>query len=216
MATTDPFVQRVRSVLAPELRAQGFAGRFPTFRRLQSELIHEVSVQGWRYGGQRTVNLSFGFTFIQPKHADPKAPETEYTYRIGTSSGRGRWWKYGSASEEEAIALADDMIEVFRAEAPDFFQRFKAFPESFVHFTAQDFVEAPPSYLPPRIGLAADAGRPIDGARAIARDCWVFMHLWLHLGDEARARKFAETGLQHVGKAWGLGLDFRRVLGLSS
>jgi hypothetical protein len=121
MATADPFVQRVKSVLVPELRAEGFAGRFPNFRRVQRELIQQVSVQGWRYGGERTVNLSFGFTFIQPAHADPTAPETEYSYRIGTSSGRDRWWKYGSASEAEAIALADDMISIYRAEAPVFF-----------------------------------------------------------------------------------------------
>jgi len=202
MATTDPFVQRVRSVFVPELRNEGFVGRFPTFRRITGELIHEVSVQGWRYGRERTVNLSFGFTFIQPKHANPNEPAMEYSHRIGTSSGCDRWWNYGSASEEEAIALADDMIEVFRAEAPGFFQRFKSFPESFVHFIAQDFVESPLSHLPPRIG----------GGRGIARDCWVFMHIWLHLGDKARARIFAETGLQHAGKAWKLASDFRRIL----
>src|SRR5207245_623684 len=161
------------------------------------------SVQGWRYGGERTVNLSFGFTFIQPAHADPTAPETEYSYRIGTSSGRDRWWQYGSASEAEAIALADDMIFVYRAEGPVFFQRFKAFPDSFVHLTAEDFVEAPLSYLPPRIG----------GGRSVARDCWVFMRLWLHLRDEKRAKEFAKTGLQHVGKAKSLELDFLQTFG---
>ena len=206
MVTTDPFVQRVKSVLVPDLRAQDFTGRFPSLRRVQGELIHEVFVQGWRYGGQRTVNLSFGFTFIQPTHADPTAPETEYSYRIGTSSGHDRWWQYGSASEAEAIGLADDMISVFRAEAPGFFGRFKAFPESFTHITAEDFVEAPLSYLPPRIG----------GGRSVARDCWVFMRLWLHLGDATRAKGFAKTGLQHVGKAKALEPDFLKTLGSSS
>jgi hypothetical protein len=202
MSTTDPFVQRVKSILVPDLRAGGFVGRFPTFRRVQKELIHEVLVQGWRYGGERTVNLSFGFTFIQPEYADPAAPVMEYSYRIGAVNGRGRWWQYGSATEAEAMSLADEMISVFRAEAPEFFGRFKVFPGSFVHFTAKDFVDAPLSSLPPRIG----------GGRSVARDCWVFMRLWLHLGDQARARDFAKTGLEHVGKAKALESDFRAAL----
>jgi len=204
MAATEPFVQRVKSILIPELRNEGIIGRFPTFRRIRGELIHEVSVQGSRYGGERTVNLSFGFFFLQPAYAKPEAPETEYSYRIGTGSGRDRWWQYQGATEAEAIALADEMISVFRAEAPKFFQHFKNFPESFTDFTPDDFVEAPLSYLPPRVG----------GGRNVARDCWVFMRLWLHLNDEHRAKGFAKTGLQHVGKATTLEMDFRKILGL--
>src|ERR1051326_1512275 len=204
MGASEPFVERLKSVLIPELRVDGFVGRFPTFRRIRRDLIHEVSIQGWRYGGERTVNLSVGFLFLQPTYAKQEAPETEYSYRIGTGNGGDRWWHYQGATEAEAIALADEMIAVFRAEAPRFFERFKDFPESFTGFTPDDFVEAPLSYLPPRVG----------GGRNVARDCWVFMRLWLHLNDEHRATGFAKTGLQHVGRATTLEMDFRKILGL--
>jgi len=202
MATADPFLLRVKSILVPELTIAGFTGRFPNFRRFRGELIQEVQVQGWRHGGERTVNLSFGFTFIQPAYASPTAPETEYSYRIGTHTGGDRWWRYASASEAEAMALADDMISVYRAEAPSFFERFREFSASFTHFSPEDFVEAPLSDLPPRIG----------GGRCVARDCWVFMHLWRHLGDRSRAGAFARTGLQHIGKAKALEADFLQIL----
>lgn len=203
MATVDAFLQRVKSILGPELTAAGFTRRFPSFRRFRGELIHEVQVQGWRHGGARTVNLCFGFAFLQPSYANPTAPEMEYSYRIGTHTGSDKWWRYASASETEAVALADEMIAVYRTEAPAFFERFKEFPGSFTHFSPEDLVEAPLSYLPPRIG----------GGRNVARDCWVFMHLWRHLGDWSRARAFARIGSQHIGEAKALEANFLQFLG---
>ena len=138
MAIAGLFVQRVKSILVPELKVDAFAGRFPTFRRQRGDLIHEVSVQGWRYGGERTVNLSFGFTFIQPGYSNPNAPQMEYSYRIGTLGGNDRWWRYEAHSEVEVIALADDMIAVYRTEAPGFFERFSECPAAFAQPRSQD------------------------------------------------------------------------------
>src|SRR5690349_4904218 len=118
MAVDDPFVRRVKEVLVPEIRLQGFRGKFPTFRRIRGQLIQQINIQGWRYGGERTVNLGIGFKFLQPVCASVTAPETEYDYRIGTLDGRDRWWTYGNATQAEAYALADHMITTFRAEAP--------------------------------------------------------------------------------------------------
>lgn len=201
MPGEDPFVQQIKHVLVPRLRDEGFRGSFPRFQRVTNELVHEVDVQGWRYGGQRTINLSLGFTFIE-SHLHGKYYETEYSYRIGTSGGRDIWWQYSKLDTAECVKRADAMIDVFHREAPSFFARFNSFPDSFTHFSPSDFVDAPQSYLPPRIG----------GGRMVARDCWIFTQLWQHLGDRQRAADFAKMGIEHIGNAGALRKTFEQAI----
>jgi hypothetical protein len=198
----DTFITRTKEILVPALRDDGFRGSFPKFVRITGDLIHEVCVQGWRYGGERTINLSIGFTFIQPYSSNLRNPDTEYSYRIGTSNGRDRWWRYANLDDTAASELADEMVSVFHAEAPTFFERFAAFPDSFIGYSPHDFVNAPLSSLPPRIG----------GGRLIARDCWVFMQIWQQLDNDERAAEFAETGLEHIGNASHLKADFMHAI----
>jgi hypothetical protein len=198
----DLVVENLKSTLTPLLRGDGFRGRFPRFRRQRGELIHEVAVQGWRHGGQRTINLSFGFAFLaglKQSHGDG----IEYSYRIGTADGNDRWWKYDPTSASDAEAVTRDMLAVYQRESGPFFERFKEFPASFLHYEPDDFVDAPLSFLPPRIGVG----------RSIARDCWVFMHVWRHLGNLDVAKRYAMAGLVHVGRAASLGADFQDFLG---
>ncbi|MEM1228877.1 MAG: DUF4304 domain-containing protein [Planctomycetota bacterium] len=201
MTSNDPFVERVKHEFVPRLRAQGFRGSFPRLQRVSGDLVHEIEIQGWKYGGQRTINLSLGFTFIQPAPVN-KTYATEYSYRIGTSDGRDRWWNYSTHDTQECVTRADEMIEVFDRESPSFFERFATFPDSFAHFSPTDFVDAPQSYLLPRVG----------GGRMIARDCWIFTQIWEHLDDRERAAEFARIGLEHIGSAGGLRKIFENAI----
>ena len=132
MPKPDLFVKHIKDKLVPRIRQGGFRRGFPRFQRITDELVHEIDIQGCRYGGQRTINLSIGFTFVQSPSTTKHYP-IEYSYRIGTSGGHDKWWRYSKLNLAECVTLADEMIAVFDREAPSFFARFDNFPDSFAN-----------------------------------------------------------------------------------
>ena len=103
----------IKNHLAPILRSDGFFGNGRNFRRLASDLIQVVRVQGAREGGRFAINLA-----IQPLAApdtlgvapDPArivADLCQFRRRL-SEHGPDQWWDYGASQEsmDEAEAKA--------------------------------------------------------------------------------------------------------------
>src|SRR5262249_53569414 len=104
----------IRQHLAPQLRADGFAGSGRTFRRVVGGWIHVVSVQGSRYGGSFAVNLAvhpIGIPDLRGNTPDPKVITEElceFRRRLSGSEDRhDMWWKHDSTTEGMGAAMRE-------------------------------------------------------------------------------------------------------------
>ena len=202
MTPKDVFFDYLGEQFYPRLKREGFRGAQSTMRRLSGECIHIVNVEGWRYGGERCINVAVAFRFVP--ETDPKRvteAQCDFGRRLGAAPGSDRWFQFGT-TEEEARRAAQTMTDVYFSEAPDFFQRFGRFPDGYTSYTADCVVHRPLEELPPLRSRW----------RSIPRYALFFARMWLHLGDKSRAQEFAQLGLEHLGKATGLKDEFETML----
>src|SRR5690349_15884630 len=55
--TRDPMIQSLRKIVIPSLKAKGFKGTFPHFRRISDTRIDLLSFQFDRYGGGFVIEI---------------------------------------------------------------------------------------------------------------------------------------------------------------
>ena len=116
-----PIMDRVlKEIFVPELRARGFTGSLPHFRRIGADRIDLVTVQYSRYGGEFVVELSQcgpeGVTAGRGKEAPPDKVMAHHLfgrdrYRLSFKpGGRGQWFVFDddphAATTEAAIEAA--------------------------------------------------------------------------------------------------------------
>ncbi|WP_342749618.1 DUF4304 domain-containing protein [Xanthomonas arboricola] len=170
----------------PVLRKAGFRGSGSTLRRVNEPLIYVVNVQGSSGGDRCYLNLGAHLSFLPSasfnKEPD-KLPEYECAFRsrILPPEGQAFGWSYGT-SEQEAEAIALSVAEAWATQGTAFFERFKAYPESFFKLVA--------NFQPEHVHPA---------------DCLLMARIAAHLGEANCAIAIATLGLRRVGeKAVGL------------
>jgi hypothetical protein len=202
MEPKDVFFDYLSEHFYPRLKSEGFRGSRSTMRRPAGDCIHVASIQGWRYGGERSINVGLAFAFLPD--VDPErvtAIHCEFIQRLGATLDADHWFQFGR-TPESARKAATEMVEVFFSEAPAFFERFGKFPSAYAGYTPECILHRSLDELPP---IAS-------GWRAVARYAWFFARMWSHLGDKVRAQEFARLGLRHLERATGLRDEFESIL----
>jgi Domain of unknown function (DUF4304) len=132
----------LKAIFVPALRARGFTGSLPHFRRIRSDRIDLVTVQHSRYGGEFVVELAQcgpdGVTAGQGKEAPPDKVTAHHLfsprrYRLShRPGGRGQWFAFDDdrgpapteAALEDACAKAAKMaLDAFARQAEPWWER---------------------------------------------------------------------------------------------
>jgi hypothetical protein len=197
------FRAQLKERLNPLLRGVGFFGSGTTFRRLSDDVIRLVHVQGSRYGGSCCVNLAMHLTFLPTVLGDPTDPKKiteplcEFRKRLAPDGRSDHWWDYG-ATEQEAAASVESLVDLFRRVALPHFERFRTFPGPFAGIT-------------PQVIISGDF-RLLPGNMTAARAALVMARISAHLGQQGQAREFAEVGLASLGPTATMGASVARDL----
>lgn len=129
----------LREIFVPAIRAMGFKGTFPHFRRPASDQIQLITIQYFSSGGSFVVELAAcgieGFTHSWGKHVPPNkvtAHDIGFRHRLGSSGGGDHWFVFGKPNyeaghdrleaKEHYDAVASSVLERFNAEAQTYWQ----------------------------------------------------------------------------------------------
>ena len=138
-----PIMDRVlKEIFVAELRARGFAGSLPHFRRIRAERIDLVTLQYSRYGGEFVIELSQcgpeGVKADGGKEAPPHKVTAHHLfsqdrYRLSFKpGGRGQWFVFdddpAAARSEVAVTAscveaATAALKVFNDEAESWWEK---------------------------------------------------------------------------------------------
>ena len=111
----DDMNAALRRHLVPALRARGFRGSLPHFRRVLANRIDLLTVQFDKWGGGFIVEISHcgpqGVTTHWGKQIPPAkvtAHDLNHRHRLGAPAAGedGRWFRYDDGTTAEAAALA--------------------------------------------------------------------------------------------------------------
>jgi hypothetical protein len=201
----DQFLAEIKNSLRPILKAEGFrASGNTTFRRKLGDVIHVLTIQGSRHGGQCCVCLGIHLMFLPLVGTggicDPEKitePECEFRSRLRPEGMSDFWWKYGS-SEEEARLSAASLLHIYQDVGRPYLQKFSKFPE--------DFCQLTPSML------ANGITEPFPRNTTAARRALALSRIYIHLGRIDEAKQFAEFGLAHVGPAIALKSEMQNII----
>jgi uncharacterized protein DUF4304 len=123
----DAMTAGLKATLVPALRARGFKGSLPHFRRVGAERVDLLTVQFDRHGGGFTVEISrcglAGITTAWGSHV-PAARVTAHDlhpskrHRLGSPGPGidGRWFRFDDGARIHAVAksLVDHLEEADR------------------------------------------------------------------------------------------------------
>ena len=120
-----PIMDRaLKEIFVPELRARGFAGSLPHFRRIRPDRIDLLTIQYSRYGGEFLVELSQcgpeGVTAGHGMEAPPSKVTVHHLfsaerYRLSHKpGGRGQWFAF---DDDRGPAPAEAALEAVCAKA---------------------------------------------------------------------------------------------------
>lgn len=150
MVPKAEFQSYLTELLVPHLLDQGFEGRKWSWRRLQGEVINCVIVQFERKMQACCVNLGVHFTFLpvagtmSPPDLDTvSAFDCEITNRLAPPPKASCWWSYESG-KSGAVSL----VECFRSNGDQFFERFAQFPSPFDGPSESDILSELHSIVP--------------------------------------------------------------------
>ena len=105
-ATNDKMRESLRRILVPELRARGFKGSLPQFRRIRESCVDLLGIQFNKYGGSFVVEIascspeglqSFGGPIIPAEKARYWQVDFHKRLRLGSKPGginRDHWFKF--------------------------------------------------------------------------------------------------------------------------
>ena len=105
-ATNDKMRQSLRKILVPELRARGFKGSLPHFRRIRESRVDLLGIQFNKYGGSFVVEIASSAPEGLELYAEKIIPAEEARHwhmgwderlRLGSKPGRisrDHWFKF--------------------------------------------------------------------------------------------------------------------------
>lgn len=186
------FHEALRIEFVPLLRDSGFKGSGNTFRRIRSEAIHLINIQGSKYADQCCMNLGVHYAFLPTNGAGRiadaktlKEYECAFRDRLHEANESDHWWTYGS-TDSETQASVSSLVDLFRRRGHTFFDRFEPF--------RQVFEQTVPDEI--------DAGnlRTFPATTTIVAAALTMARIMNHLGQLEKCRRFAEIGLRHFGR----------------
>lgn len=107
--TRQDMVAALQQIVLPKLRAEGFAGAFPHFRKITAHQIDLLSFQFDRYGGGFVVEVAVchttGVAHEWGEHIRPnKVTTRDVSERLRLNEIGGQWFRYDEAQTTEQIA----------------------------------------------------------------------------------------------------------------
>ena len=206
MNSRDTFFTALRNEWKPFLTRIGFQGNGERFQRVAGEVIHAIALQDSKHGGSCCVNLGVHLSFLPltagglpQAGVQVRAESCEFQWRLTPPGYTDYWWAYeqGIAAHlplsmlQEAnsglLERAHHLARTYETIGEPAFQRLSTVDQVANLIKLEDLAKewriVPEySFLPGRAGLS------------MAR-------IHQHLGNKELARKFAESGLERVGKA---------------
>ena len=179
----------IRNFLLPFLKEDGYGGSGLTFRRVRSEFIEVVNIQGSRYGGQFAINLGFHLLALPDtlgNHPDPKTiaePLCELRRRLA-ESGSDQWWNHDGSQDGMDLAVIA-ASEVYTSIGRPLFARMEGM--DFNTLSPENFVNG-------KYDLLGFHSSKVRMALMLAR-------LRKAQNKPAESKTFAAYGLAHVGLA---------------
>lgn len=122
----------LKHVIVPYLRAEGFKGTLPHFRRQRENQIDLLTFQFNKYGGSFVVEIAKcppdGVTTSWGKHIPPakvNAHSVNTRLRLGSTPGHDHWFQFAPPShepqpdlkEEHFFTVASSVIEFYESQA---------------------------------------------------------------------------------------------------
>ena len=115
-AERDSMIEALKKHVVPELRARGFKGSFPHFRRPAGSLIHILSFQFSSWGGGFVVEIgacpSTGVELHTGEHIPPSKVCHRHVFprlRLGSSERQVDHWFY---YDERADSRGEEVYQV--------------------------------------------------------------------------------------------------------
>lgn len=124
MANRKQMDEALKTNVIPYLRANGFKGSFPHFRRRNKHQIDLITFQFNRYGGSFIVELAVcpldGITMSWGQHIPPNkvtAHDVNTRYRLSENNIDDYWFQYENAENEaDYHAVAKSVISLLKIE----------------------------------------------------------------------------------------------------
>jgi hypothetical protein len=109
----DEMILSLKKLFVPALRARGFKGSFPHFRRIRDDRIDLLTVQFDRHGGGFIIEVSKcppnGYTTHWGKQLPPnkvRAWDLDRRHRVGSPKPGvdGHWFRFDDGTPTEVVA----------------------------------------------------------------------------------------------------------------
>jgi hypothetical protein len=113
MSTRDEMISAIKEHVVPHLRAKGFKGSFPHFRRVSTSRIDLLTFQFDKWGGGFVVEIAQcgpeGVTMYWGRKIIPAkvtAHDVDRRLRLGSSSeSEDHWFRFDSGQDTHDVAL---------------------------------------------------------------------------------------------------------------
>jgi hypothetical protein len=217
MNSRDVFFKVLRNEWIPFLTRTGLQGDRERFQRVSGEIIHAIGLQENKYGGSCCVNLGVHLSFLPlttgalpQTGAQVQAESCEFQWRLTPPGHTDYWWAYeqGVAAHLPLSMLQEENSGPME-QAHHLARTYEEFGEpAFQHLStvhqianlikledlAKEWRIVPEyAFLPGRAGLT------------MAR-------IHQYLDNHELARRFAEVGLERVGKARAVRVELEKLL----
>jgi hypothetical protein len=120
-AARDEMIRALKAEFVPVLKALGFEGRFPHFKRTSPASIDLLMVQFNRYGGSFVVEIATaplnGITYRNGNHVPVENLEVGHTlhrWRLGAKGGEDCWFEF---SDEDPVEVTRRLVPLLQSEA---------------------------------------------------------------------------------------------------
>ena len=210
------FLSLLRQEWMPILLSTGFKGNGQRFQRVIGDVFHVIGLQRNKYGGSCCVNLGIHLGFLPLPGGDfPQADipvrveSCEFRWRLAPEGYTDYWWAYeqGVAAhlplamlqeenhgpEERALHLA----KTYEAVGEPAFQRLASVNQIAELIKLED--------------LDRDSRIVPEYMFTPARAALTMARIHVHIGNVEISRRFAQAGLQRIGKAKALIEELKKL-----
>ncbi len=206
MSAKEAFFATLHNEWYPLLRHSGFKGSGQRFQRENNEVIHAIGVQVNKYGGSCCVNLGIHLRFLPLSNNQMLASgqkirveSCEFRWRLAPPGHTDYWWGFESGVKAHLpLSFLDQKQQGPVKQARHLIETYTAYGEPYLQ-SLMTVVDIAGTIRVEDIGRN-ELKSPIY-AFAAGRAGLTMARIHKYLGNIEMARQFAETGLQHVGKA---------------